>query len=85
MTVSNSNLFDQRLIQFIGELCQKTGTDISVGLDTKLFENKLINSIRILDIMAFVETELEISIDDDKMSMEYFQTPRKIVETFISH
>lgn len=74
--------FKQRLITFIQQLCNTNHPGIKVGDETRLFENRLINSIRIIDIMSFVERELKISIPEEKLSMEYFMTPNLIVETF---
>lgn len=76
--------FKQRLIAFIQQMCDAGRPGITVSDETRLFEDRLINSIRIIDIMSFVERELKISIPDEKLSMEYFMTPNVIVDAFVA-
>jgi len=74
--------FSEKLIRFLQVLCEKHSPGVLVKDDTKLFDDRLINSIRIIDIMSFVERELCINIPDDKLTMKYFRTPGIIVQTF---
>lgn len=77
-----TELFKVKLINFIQGLCDKSRPDIRVGGDTKLFEDRLVNSIRIIDVIAFVERELQVSIPDDMLNMGYFKSPDVIVAAF---
>jgi acyl carrier protein len=53
-----------------------------VGPDTRLFEDGLINSIKILDLIAFVEKALGARIPEKLMIMKHFRSPRAITDTF---
>ena len=55
---------------------------MSVESDTPLFKGGLIDSIRILELIAWTEREAGIVIPDRMIRMDYFTTPRKIAETF---
>lgn len=74
--------FEQQLLDFIREMCRKNGIRAEITPDTLLFADRLLNSMRIIDLMAFVEEELGIVIPDAKLSMQYFRTPRTIAATF---
>ena len=76
------NQFEERLLVFIRKLCVENGITADIGRDTALFENRLINSMRIIDLMGFIESELSIEVPEDKLTMNYFRTPRTIAETF---
>jgi acyl carrier protein len=76
--------FKIKLISFIQNICNASRPGTKVTEETKLFEGRLINSIRIIDIMSFIERELNISIPEEKLSMEFFQTPRVIFQSFIT-
>jgi acyl carrier protein len=76
------NQFEERLLTFIRKLCVENGITADIGRDTALFENRLINSMRIIDLMGFIESELSMEVPEDKLTMNFFRTPRTIVETF---
>lgn len=52
-----------------------------VGPDTPLFEG-LIDSIRILELIAWTERETGRRIPDAMIRMDHFRTIRRIAETF---
>jgi acyl carrier protein len=76
------NQFEERLLTFIRKLCVENGIAADIGRDTALFENRLINSMRIIDLMGFIESELSIEVPEDKLTMNFFRTPRIIADTF---
>ena len=55
---------------------------VTVDADTPLFANGLINSIRILKLIAWTEHALGIRIPDSRIRMDHFRTVRRIAETF---
>lgn len=55
---------------------------VPVGPDTPLFEG-LIDSIRILELIAWTERELDRRIPDRMIRMDHFRTLRAVAETFI--
>ncbi len=74
--------FEDKLLRYIGQLCEADGTPAQVTPDTPLFESGLIDSLRAVELMAFVESELGITIPDHKLSMEYFRCPADITREF---
>jgi acyl carrier protein len=78
-----SHEFKIKLISFIQSICDASRPGVRVTEQTTLFEDRLINSIRIIDIMSFIERELNISIPEEKLSMEFFKTPQVIAHSFV--
>ena len=74
--------FEDKLLRYVGELCRSDGETPTIGLDTPLFESGLIDSLRVVELMAFVEHELGIRIPDDKLSMEFFRSAATIAGAF---
>ena len=76
-------LFMERTIDWIERTLVPPG--VAVDADTPLFANGLINSIRILKLIAWTEHALAIRIPDARIRMDHFRTVRRIAETFIAH
>jgi acyl carrier protein len=51
--------------------------------DTPLFADGLINSIRILEIIAWVEREIGRPIADIEIRMDHFRTVQRIADVFV--
>jgi acyl carrier protein len=71
LTVSNS--IEQRIHAFLLEkfpLARKAGVD----RDTALLEKGILDSLGILDVVSFLESEFSILISDDDLVPENFQT-----------
>lgn len=56
--------------------------DVVIGPDTELFSDGLIDSVRILLLIAWTERAIGRSIPDEQVRMDYFATPRRIAEIF---
>jgi acyl carrier protein len=56
--------------------------DVSIDADTPLFANGLIDSIRVLRLIAWTEHALDLRIPDSRIRMDYFRTVRTIANTF---
>ena len=54
----------------------------TIDADTPLFANGLIDSIRILRLIAWTEHALDLRIPDARIRMDYFRTVRTIADTF---
>lgn len=52
--------------------------------DTSLFNSGIIDSIRFLDLITFLETEFDLRIEGDELLPEYFDSINKI-ELFIKN
>jgi acyl carrier protein len=56
----------------------------TAGLDDKLLENRLIDSLGLLDIITFIETQYAVTIDDDAVTTDHFGTMNNIAR-FVHH
>ena len=71
LTVSNS--IEQRIQAFLLEkfpLARKAG----IERDTTLLEKGILDSLGILDVVSFLESEFSIMVSDDDLLPENFQT-----------
>jgi len=75
-------LFMERTIDWINRTLVPPG--VTVDADTALFANGLINSIRILKLIAWTEYALVVRIPDARIRMDNFRTVRRIAEVFAS-
>jgi acyl carrier protein len=55
---------------------------VTIDAETPLFANGLINSIRVLRLIAWTEHALAIRIPDARVRMDYFRSVRQIACTF---
>ena len=56
--------------------------DVTIDADTPLFASGLINSLRILKLIAWTERETGRRIADASIRMDNFRTVRRIAEVF---
>lgn len=55
---------------------------VEVGVETLLFENRLLDSMNILQLIGYVESRLGRRIDEDEIVMANFRSPEAIVDQF---
>ena len=55
---------------------------VVIGPDTQLFAGRLIDSLRILELIAFTEHRLGLRIPDNAVRMDNFATPARIAAVF---
>jgi acyl carrier protein len=55
---------------------------VVIGADTQLFTGRLIDSLRILELIAFTEHRLAVRIPDNAVRMDNFATPARIASVF---
>ena len=73
-------LLRERIVSFInGKLLAPDRT--RVGPDTPLFENGVLDSLRVLDLIAFVEAETGRPLPDSAIRLDRFKTAAAIAET----
>ena len=72
--------FVARTVQWINRTLVPEG--VTIDADTPLFANGLIDSIRVLRLIAWTEHALELRIPDTRIRMDYFRTVRTIADTF---
>lgn len=56
---------------------------VTIDAETPLFDNGLINSIRVLEIIAWTEEAIGTEIPDPRIRMDNFRTVRRIAEVFV--
>lgn len=61
-----------------------TGPDVTIGPETALFEGGLIDSIRVLELIAWTEEAIGAVIPDARIRMDNFRTVARIAEVFLS-
>jgi acyl carrier protein len=72
--------FVQRTVHWINRTLVPAG--VMIDADTMLFADGLINSIRILQLIAWTEHSLGLRIPDVQIRMDHFRTVRHIADTF---
>ena len=55
----------------------------TIGAETPLFEGRLIDSIRVLELIAWTERAIGREIADVEIRMDNFRTPARIAEVFL--
>ncbi len=72
--------FIERIVAWLnGELAPP---GVTIDADTELFEDGLIDSMRILQIIAWTERETGRRVPDQQIRMDNFHTPQRIAATF---
>lgn len=72
--------FVERTVEWINRTLVPEG--VTIDADTPLFANGLIDSIRILRLIAWTEHALDLRIPDTRIRMDYFRTVRSIADNF---
>ena len=73
-------LLRERIVSFINGTLLMPGR-ARVGADTPLFEQGVLDSMRVLDLIAFVEAETGRPLPDSAIRLERFRTAATIAET----
>lgn len=72
------------LLDFVNEeLLRESRT--KVDAQTPLFEGGVIDSLKILQLIAFVEMKMGGKLPDSEVVMEHFRTVETIARRFLSH
>ena len=74
--------FTEAMITWLNALIARP--DVTVDADTPLFEGGLIDSIRILELIAWTEDAIGAVIPDARIRMDNFRTVRRIAEVFVA-
>jgi acyl carrier protein len=81
MSAVSSRDLEGRLLHYVNEHLLNEGTD-PVDPTTPLFAGGRINSLRLLNLLAFVERTLDIEIPEEEIVMDRFHSVRRIAEVF---
>ena len=78
--MTSSQQFTEAMIPWLNALIARPG--VTVDADTPLFEGGLIDSIRVLELIAWTEDAIGAVIPDSRIRMDNFRTIRRIAEVF---
>jgi acyl carrier protein len=81
-TSANREQFTDSLVTFIRDEL-RGGNAVAVDADTYLFEQGVIDSLKILRLIAFVEHWTGAAIADSEIVMGNFRSVRRIAEHFV--
>jgi acyl carrier protein len=56
---------------------------VSVDADTPLFTGRLLDSLKVLELIAFTEQAIGRAIPDSRIRMDNFQTVSRIAAVFL--
>jgi acyl carrier protein len=74
-------IFLEELIEWLNARLAPPG--VTIGPDTPLFVGGMIDSIRILELIAWTERATESVIPDRMILTDNFRTPRRIRDVFM--
>ena len=81
MSAVTSRDLERRLLRYVNGHLLPEGAD-PVDAATPLFAGGRINSLRLLNLLAFVERALDIEIPEEEIVMDRFHSVRRIAEVF---
>ena len=73
--------FADRMVAWLNEELAPTG--MRVDADTPLFATKLLDSLKVLELIAFTEQAIGRPIPDSHIRMDNFQTVARIATVFL--
>lgn len=79
---SRRELFISRMVEWLNIRLVPEG--FRVNAETRLFEDGLIDSLRILELIAWTEREIGQEIPDVMIRMDNFHTVARIAEAFVT-
>ena len=77
----NRAKFIRRMVAWLNEEVAPKG--VTVLADTPLFATRLLDSLKVLELIAFTEQEIGRAIPDSHIRMDNFQTVFRIATVFI--
>ena len=75
---------EQRLLQFTRERLVPSEAADGITVDTRLFEDRVIDSLKVLELIAFVQRSLRRKIPDAQIVLANFRTIATIARVFAS-
>lgn len=73
--------FTTEMVRWLNARVAPAGVTISA--DTPLFVRGLMDSIRVLELIAYTEREIGATIPDSRMRMDNFHTVARIADVFL--
>lgn len=80
---SDKQKFVDRLTNKVVELMEENGKSTEgLGGDTRLFETKLLNSVTLLEVVEYIENELDLEIPEKYLTIQYYEDINTMVSCF---
>jgi acyl carrier protein len=73
-------VFEKQLRAFVETLAQRP-----VRSNSRLFESDYLDSLKVLNLISFLEAEMRIRIEDEQITLDNFRTIRDIADAFWTH
>ena len=80
--MKTSAQFMEEMVRWLNARVARPG--VTVDGDTPLFESGLIDSIQVLELIAWTEDAIGSEIPDARIRMDNFRTVRRIAEVFVA-
>ncbi len=81
MTLPNHGSFISGMVAWLNQRFAPSG--VTITATTPLFDDHLIDSVRILDLIAWTERAVDRRIPDELILMDNFRTVERIAERFL--
>ena len=78
--MSNRAEFVERMVRWLNQDVAPKG--VTVLADTPLFATRLLDSLKVLELIAFTEQAIGCAIPDSHIRMDNFQTVSRIATVF---
>ncbi len=75
----NTRAVEDRLIEFLKTLTGNTG--IAAGTD--LLGGGIVDSLTMMDLMVFIESELKVQFDTGDLNADVFRTPATLAQFIV--
>jgi acyl carrier protein len=70
----------EQLLKFVKNICKNK--QVAIKPETLLFKQKVLDSMNILDLMGYIEKQLDRRLTDSEIIASNFESVQKIEETF---
>lgn len=80
----SSLVIKNKILEKVKSLAKNRVSSLNdITFKTRIFEDKILNSVSLLELIDFLELELGFCIDENKLSVEYFESVDQIADTFL--
>lgn len=79
--MSQRTQFTHSILAWLNDEVAPNG--VRIGVDTPLFASRLLDSLRVLELIAFTEQFIDRTIPDSHIRMDNFQSVGRIAAVFL--
>lgn len=78
----NREEIKDKALELLAEICEEE--DVKENLDLELFENELLDSLTVAELLVAIEDEFSLVIPPTEITREQIGTPGRIVSLILS-